>query len=102
MRFILIWFFLSLVVAVLAQAKGRSVWNFFWLAMLASPAIGFLAVLLIPPSEEVLVARGLKSGKLKKCSSCARIVSASGPNCSYCHRPLPVIIDVETIDAKED
>lgn len=95
MRLFLIWFLLSLIVAIIAHEKGRSAWKFFCLAMLLSPPVGFLAALLSAPSEEIQKARGLKSGLLKKCLFCAGIVKAKDTVCRICNRSLPEIIDVD-------
>ncbi len=95
MRLVLIWFFLSLIVAVIANEKGRSAWRFFWLAMLLSPPLGFLIALLTPPAPKIQEARGLKSGALKKCLFCFAIGQAQDSVCRSCHKPWPDIIDVE-------
>jgi hypothetical protein len=95
MRTFLIWFLLSLMVGVIANGKGRSALMFFCLSMLFSPAVGFLSVLLASPSHEMQRARGLKSGALKKCPSCAETVNADDTVCRFCGRPLPEIIEVD-------
>lgn len=96
-RFLLIWAFLSLIVALIAHLKGRSAWGFFALAMVFSPPVGFLAVLLFPATAQSLEDRGLKSGALKKCPFCTRVINSSDTVCRHCNRPQSEIIDVEVV-----
>ncbi len=83
------------MVGVLANGKGRSALMFFFLSMLFSPVIGLFAALVVSPSSIKQKERGLKSGVLKKCISCAETVNADDTVCRFCGRPLPEIIEVD-------
>jgi hypothetical protein len=97
MRFFLFWFLLSLMVSIIAREKGRSPLAFFFLAMIFSPLIGFLAALFVSPSHEIQNARGIKNGTLKKCPFCSNHVKMRDSVCRYCGKALPEIIDVEVV-----
>jgi len=98
MRPFLLWLILALMVAAIAHGKGRSAWLFFLLSMIATPVVGFAAVLLIPP-HPLRVQEELRKGTLRKCLNCGHVSRSEAKICPKCLQPRPEIIDVTPIDA---
>ncbi|MCB4757428.1 MAG: zinc ribbon domain-containing protein [Elusimicrobia bacterium] len=97
MRFLLIWFLLSLMVSVIANAKGRSALIFLTLSMLLSPLVGLFALFFLSPKGGTRQDKNMKFGAFKKCPSCDEPVKLEDTVCRFCGKPLPEIIEVEPI-----
>ncbi len=87
MERIFLWVLLSVITAVLANNKGRSVAGWFFVGMLLGP-LGLVLVLMVSKDEAALEQRSLASGELKKCPYCAEIVKAEAQVCKYCRKDL--------------
>lgn len=73
------WLLLALIVAVAAQARGRSGAGWFLIALVASPVIGLLLVLVLPsranqPTPDTHV----------KCPDCKELVLKEARKCKHC------------------
>lgn len=81
---VILWIILAVLVGYFASTRGRSGIGFFLLAVLISPLITFIVVLLIKSNkEEKLIANGTH----KKCPACAEIVKSEATTCKHCqHR----------------
>lgn len=85
---IVFWLLLAVLVGVYASSKGRSGVGYFLLAVLLSPLIGFIIVLVLSPITENTDAKAISSGEMKKCPNCAEIVKAEAKLCKHCHSEL--------------
>ena len=74
MEIFLFWFGFSLVVGVIASGRGRSFWGYAFLAMLLSPLIGLVIVLV--------------SGHARKCPKCKGGVDQDATKCKHCGSDL--------------
>lgn len=89
MPLLVFWLFLSVLVGVFASGKGRSGLGFFMLALLLSPVIGGIVVVIVKPHAKVVEEKALSAGDLKKCPFCAELVKAEAIVCKHCGRDLP-------------
>lgn len=89
MLHIILWVALSILVALYAFARGHSTINvlgFLLVGLVFSPIVSLIATVVIPPSDETLIKKGLK----KKCPHCAELVKPEADVCSHCGRDLAV------------
>lgn len=77
---ILIWLLGAVVVGAFARSKDRSFVGYTALAMLLSPIVGFIAVLVLGSSG-------------RKCPACAEIVKQDALKCKFCGALLPPVAD---------
>ena len=88
MLYIVLWVVLSILVALYAYARGHSLLNmfgFFLLGLVFSPLIALVGAALIPPSDKVMIEKGLA----QKCPHCAELVKPEATVCSHCGRDIP-------------
>lgn len=90
MEIIIFWLVLAILVGVFAGSKGRSGFGYFLLAILLSPLIGFIIVLILSPVLKNTEAKSIASGNLKKCPECAELVKAEAKICKHCKSTLIV------------
>jgi hypothetical protein len=88
MEIVLFWLGLSIVVWAAASSKGRSGFGWFLLAIVISPLIAGLLVLVLPsrkPQAVTIVQAPQSQGSaLKKCPECAEVVQADARICRFC------------------
>lgn len=104
MAVIFFWVLFAIVVGWLATQKGRSGIAFFLIALVFTPLLGLIAVLLVRPDYERLEQKALASGRLKKCPHCAEAVKREANVCKHCGKDLVAeenIIDAEIADGRE-
>ena len=89
MVFILSWLIFSFVVMAIAEARGRSVWSFFWLSLLASPLIALIVLVVTPPTREQAERLAMRGGDSKRCPHCAELVKREALVCKHCHVAIP-------------
>ena len=93
------WLLFSVIVGWFAHQKGRSGIAFFLIAIVISPMIGLIVVLIIKPSDEVMEQRMLLSGEGKTCPFCAEVVRSEAVTCKHCGKDIaatsPPAIDAE-------
>lgn len=78
---IFLYVFLTGMVGIYANKKGRDWERAIIASLLFSPLIGFLIVALLEDKKNEQL---LESGKLKKCTSCAELVLFEAKKCKYC------------------
>lgn len=81
---VLLWFFLSWLVAVYAGVKGLSDIGYFFLSLLLSPVLGFVIAVVCSRANESL----LRYGRLKECPHCGELVRPEAARCHYCGADL--------------
>ena len=84
MEYVVAWIVLTVLVALWNHARGNSFAVGFLLSLLLSPLIGFIIVAITKVNRAKLEKRGLKSGKMKKCSTCSRPIRADASKCRFC------------------
>lgn len=101
------WIALSILVAVIANSRGRNVVGWLALSLILSPVIGLIGVLALPsqagasapaaPNRFIDPPRPLKpyhgpsyddEAPTRMCPACAEIVHAASTVCSRCNAPL--------------
>jgi hypothetical protein len=83
------WVIFAILVAVYAEKKGRSGVGFFFLAVLLSPLIAFIIVLIAGENRPKAEERQINSGDFRKCPFCAELIKPEALVCKHCGRDLP-------------
>ncbi len=87
MIYMVLWVALAILVGLYAYRRGHSitgVLTFIVLGLLLSPLVAFIVAAVIPPSEELLIEKGLA----QRCPHCAELVKPAASVCSHCGRDL--------------
>lgn len=83
------WLILSLVVGALSRNRGHSFIAGTLFALVLSPLIAGIIVLVRRPNTAKLEARAVKAGLSKKCPQCAEVVRAEAVKCKHCGFDFP-------------
>ena len=94
------WIILSILCGFLASGNGRSGVGYFFLSLLLSPLIGFIAVLIAGEDKEELENTKIASRESKKCPDCAESIKFEAKVCRYCGKEQDVSILADKNDLK--
>jgi hypothetical protein len=85
-----LWFVLAIAVALLANKRGRSAFGWFVIALLFSPLVGFVFLLVLDDlSASTGSSAGVPSGATHvKCPACAEWVMPEATVCKHCGHAL--------------
>jgi hypothetical protein len=96
---VFIWIALSVVVGIAGSARGRSGFGWFLIALIFSPLIGLIAVLVLPNLKIEQKAKADFDQLLKthvKCPDCAELVKAEASVCKHCGcKLIPQKVDLK-------
>jgi hypothetical protein len=84
MSWTVIWLLCAIMVGVHAGKKGHNPVVAFLLAVLLSPLVGMLIVMLRQPATAQSERELLQEGEHKKCSACAELIRQEALRCRYC------------------
>lgn len=84
------WFVFSVLAGIIANAKGRSGFGYFLLALLLSPLVGLLAAIAMPRvvAEPSVAANDRDTGRVP-CPECAEPIMPSAKKCKHCGASIP-------------
>jgi hypothetical protein len=86
------WIFLSIVVGVIANARGRSGLGWCLLALVISPLLAVIIVALMPARSAPAPANATPAAptrKTKRCPQCAEDIMAEALRCKHCGAEIP-------------
>jgi hypothetical protein len=88
---VVIWVVMALVVASVAQTKGRSGLLWFLYGALLWP-IALIAILVLPANAKTMERRALKDPANRKCSHCAETIKTEAKVCKHCGRDVAAAV----------
>lgn len=91
MEWIFVWCVASLGVGLAATPRGRGSGTWFLIALVISPLLAILLLLLLPTAEDVAKSRAQATGEagdFRKCPQCAEVVRREAVVCRFCHADL--------------
>lgn len=86
MELLLFWFIGAIVVAIIANSKGRLPGPWFLYGFFLLP-IAFVHILVISPTEIAEMARQKRAGR-RPCPFCAEMIRPEAKVCPHCQRDL--------------
>jgi len=78
-------------------SRGNSFWLGLLLSLFLTPLIGFTIVAITRVEKKKLEERELKSGKSKKCPTCAEVIRADARKCRYCNSEVPYSVYINPL-----
>jgi len=79
------WIVLSVVIGYFATKKGRDPGRWFVIALITSPLLAGIFLLV---SSDITEQEELKDGVLKKCNLCAELIKKEAVKCKHCGADL--------------
>lgn len=81
------WLVLAIVVAIVAAARGRSGFGWFFIALLISPIISFIVLALLGRTAEPASPEPFR--RMRRCPFCAEDILAEAVRCKHCGSDIP-------------
>ena len=88
MELVFFWLIFAILVGVFAGKKGRSGIGYFFLAVILSPLIGLIILLIAGENREKAEEKKITSGDFKKCPFCAELIKSEAVVCKHCGREI--------------
>lgn len=89
MELILIWIVFSIIVAVVANSRGRNAFGWLILACIISPLLALIVLVVLPSHGGSHSWMDLYEGRVKRCPQCAEFIQAQAIVCKHCGRDVP-------------
>jgi hypothetical protein len=86
---LLLWIAAAVLVGVFARRRGRSLGGWIAIAVVVSPVLAVIALLILPPNAEQLEADLVNAGTHVTCRHCGELVRIEATRCSHCAGELP-------------
>lgn len=84
----LFWFVGAVLVGWYADRKGFNPGINFLVALLLSPLIGALIVLVREPNRKEIEGRAVRAGEMRRCPKCAELIRAEATVCRFCQASI--------------
>jgi hypothetical protein len=88
MEIFLFWAVFCVLLAVWANNWGRSGAGYFFFALLCSPLIAGLVLLVSGKKTEAIERAQIVAGEMKKCPFCAELIKIEAVKCRFCGSEL--------------
>jgi hypothetical protein len=89
MVFLFFYFIFSIIIGAVATSRGRSGFGWFLLALLISPLLSLIIVLILPTAHASDIARlQVHSEPQKRCPFCAELINVQAIKCRHCASAL--------------
>jgi hypothetical protein len=80
----LFWFIFAVVIGVAASSRGRSGLGWWFLAMIISPLLAFVLLILLPSNVVLAGQQAATPDTHVKCPDCAELVLREAKVCKHC------------------
>lgn len=89
MEFAFFWVVFSLLVGALSRSRGHSFIAGTLFALILSPLVAGLIVLIRKPNVATIEARTVHDGEFRKCPFCAELIRREAIRCKHCGADIP-------------
>lgn len=88
--FFICWIILAILCGSFASKRGRDGGRWFFIALIFSPLIGFIGLLISDDKQpEIALNNAVNNKELKKCLYCAELIKTEATKCKHCGADLP-------------